>query len=272
LARTRVVDLQRGYDEIFRKFAGSPTWQTLCQQVFDRYLGQYSFTQTTQIGFLVEKLNITPQSHVLELAPGTGGLSCYLAKLSGCRLTGVDASPVAVKIANRQAMLEGLSQRVIFEVGILPELPYPDCFFDAVISIDSVYGVPDKGQLFRGCCRVLKPGGYIGFYTLYERRKISAETAMHARALYWFPLKPYFILLEEAGFKDVLKVDLTKDFVRLAGRWVNAMQENREALEKELGKKTAEGLLTGDIRIAWALAIEGLIGRALFKAQKPLNG
>jgi ubiquinone/menaquinone biosynthesis C-methylase UbiE len=271
-ARVQAVSLQKGYDEIFCKFAGSPTWQALCQQVFDQYLGQYSFTPVTQINLLVEQLNITSQSYVLELASGTGGLSCYLAKLTGCRLTGVDASPAAVRIANRQAMLQGLSQRVNFEVGILPELPYPDSSFDVVISIDSIYGVPDKTQLFHGCYRVLKPGSCIGFYTLYERKKFHAETPMHTRALYWFPLKPYSFFLEEAGFKNILKMELTKDFVQLTRRWVKAMQENRELLEKELGKKTAEGLLTGDIRIAEALAEEGLVGRALFKAQKPLNG
>jgi SAM-dependent methyltransferase len=154
-------------------------------------------------------------------------------------------------------------------VGILPELPYADCCFDAVISIDSVYGISDKSQLFHSCFRVLKHGGYIGFYTLYKKKRISAETAMHARALYWFPLKPYSVLLEEAGFEGVLKVDFTKDLVQLTSRWVKAMQKNREVLERELGKKTAEGLLTGDIRIVWELAKEGLIGRALFRAQKP---
>lgn len=264
--------LQRGFDETFSKMAESPTWEALCGQVFDRYLGQFSFTPVTQIHLLVEELRITSQSHVLELASGTGGLSLYLAKLSGCRLTGLDISPVAVKIANKQAMLQGMSERVNFEVGVLPELPYEECSFDVVVSIDSVYGVPDKTALFCGCYRVLRPGGYLGFYTLYERRKFSAESAMHARARYWFPLQPYSKLLEEAGFKDILKIDLTKDFIRLARRWVKAMQENRVLLEKELGKKMTRGLLAGDIGTAWALATEGYVGRALFKAQKPLHG
>jgi hypothetical protein len=71
-ARMRAARLQKSYDEIFCKFAKSPTWLRLCQQVFDQYLGQYSFTPVTQIDFLAEELGITSQSHVLELAPGTG--------------------------------------------------------------------------------------------------------------------------------------------------------------------------------------------------------
>jgi len=268
----KMARLQRGFDETFSKMAESPTWEALCCQVFDQYVGQLSFTPVTQIHLLVEKLHITSQSHVLELAPGTGGLSLYLAKVSGCRLTGLDISPVAVKTAKKQAMLQGMSERVNFEVGILPELPYQQSSFDVVISIDSVYGILDKSALFHGCYRVLRPGGYLGFYTLYKRRKFYAESVMHARALHWFPLQPYSKLLEEADFKDILKMDLTADFVRLAKQWVKAIQENRASLDKELGKKMTKGLLAGDIRTAWALATEGYVGRALFKAQKPLHG
>ena len=272
----RTARLQRGFDETFSKMAESPTWEALCCQVFDHECsmraGQFSFTPVTQIHLLVEKLNITSQSHVLELAPGTGGLSLCLAKESGCRLTGLDISPVAVKIANEQAMLEGMSERVHFEVGVLPELPYQECSFDVVVSVDSVYGVPEKTALFHGCYLVLRPGGYLGFYTLYKRRKFYGESVMHARARHWFPLQPYSKLLEEAGFKDVLKIDLTKGFIQLAKQWVRAIQENRAALDKEMGKKVTKGLVAGDIRTAWALATEGCVGRALFKAQKPLHG
>ena len=71
----KTARLQRGFDETFLKMAESSTWEALCRQVFDQYLGQFSFTPVTQIDLLVEKLHITSQSHVLELAPGTGGLA-----------------------------------------------------------------------------------------------------------------------------------------------------------------------------------------------------
>lgn len=260
--------LQKSFDETFGKMAESPTWNALCRQVFDQYLGQLSYTPVTQLHLLAQKLSITSQSHVLELASGTGGLGAYLAKLTGCRLTGLDASSMAVKIANRQAMSQGLTERVNFEVGVLPELTYERCFFDAVISIDSVYCVPDKTALFRSCYRVLRPNGYLGLITLYMRRKIYLESSMHARARGWVPSQPYSKLLEEAGFKGILKIDLTEDLIRLSKHWVEAMQEKRVALDKELGEKITENLLV-DFGTAWALATEGSMGRALFKAQKP---
>lgn len=265
----KTARLQRGFDETFRRMAESTTWEVVCRGVFGQYLGQLSFTPVKQIRLLVEKLHIGSKSHVLDLACGTGGLSLYLAKLAGCRLAGVDISPVAVKIANEQAMLQGLSHRVNFEVGVLPDLPYQDDFFDAIVSIDSVYGIPEKAVLFRGCCRVLRPGGSLGFYTLYRRREFFGGTALHARASFWFPSRPYPNLLEEAGFKGVSRMDLTEDFVRLGREWVRAMQDNRVALKREMGEKRVEGLLA-DIGTAWALAKEGCVGRGLFRARKPV--
>jgi hypothetical protein len=83
-------------------------------------------------------------------------------------------------------------------------------------------------------------------------------------------LKPYSALLEDVGFEGVSKVDFTRDLVRLTSLWVEAMQRNKEALEREMGGEIAEGLLTGDIRMVWEFAKEGSIGRAFFKARKPL--
>jgi len=136
-----------------------------------------------------------------------------------------------------------------------------------VVSIDSVYSVADKTVLFRGCYRVLQPSGQLAFYTLYRRREFFGESGMRARARFWFSPQPYSQLLEEAGFRDILKIDLTEDFIRLAKEWVRVMQNNRVALSKELGKKVAKGLLA-DIGTAWVLATEGYVGRALFKAEK----
>lgn len=264
----QTAGLQRGFDETFCKMAESHTWEALCQQVFDQYVGQLSFTPVTQIHLLAEKLHVTSQSHVLELAPGTGGLSLFLAKLTGCRLTGQDASPLAVQIANRRATSQGLAERVYFKVGVLPELRYQENYFDAVVSIDSVYSVTDKAALFRGCYRALQPSGRLGFYALYKRRELSIESQMHARAFFWLPLQPYSHLLKDAGFKDIVRIDLTENLIQLAKKWVKAVKNNKVTLYKELGANETEGLLA-DFRTAWVLANRGYIGRALFIAQKP---
>jgi cyclopropane fatty-acyl-phospholipid synthase-like methyltransferase len=250
--------------------AQSPTWKTLCHEVFGQYVGQLSFTPLTQIQLLAEKLHIEPHSQVLELASGTGGLGLHLVRLSRCHLTGIDSSSLAVKMANEQALLQGLSERAHFEVGVLPELPYPQKSFDAVTSIDSVYIVADKTALLQGCHHTLRPGGHLGFYTLYRRRRFYSETEMHKRALNWFPLHSYSKLLVETGFEEVSKIDFSNDLVRLGTHWIEAMEQNKVALDKELGKRIIDDFLA-EVETAVELAKVGDIGRALFIAKKPLQ-
>jgi cyclopropane fatty-acyl-phospholipid synthase-like methyltransferase len=233
-------------------------------------LGQLSFTPLAHIGLLAKELNISSKSKVLELACGTGGLGLHLVRSSGCHLTGIDASPFAVKTANDQALSQGLSECARFEVGVLPELPYQQGSFDAVISIDSVYIVADKVALFRGCRRILRAGGLLGFYTLYRRRKFYSETDMHKHALNWFPPCAYSELLVELGFEDPLKIDLTRDLIRLGTHWIKAIKQNKVSLDKELGKRIIDGILV-DVETAVELTKVGDIGRALFVARKPLE-
>jgi len=78
-----VEDPCRQLRQNFQKFESSDVWKELCSQVFGEYLRQYSFTDTKQVDFLVEKLNITSKTRVLDLDCGLGGLSCYLARISG---------------------------------------------------------------------------------------------------------------------------------------------------------------------------------------------
>ena len=220
----RIQTLGR-YNEIYSKFTGSPTWRTVCQQILGQYLGQYSFTPSSQIHFLVEKLNITPQSHVLDLASGLGGLSCYLARVSGCHVIGVDASQMGVKIGNREAASQGLAERVSFEVGLLPDLRYQDCCFDAVISVDSVYAVPDKSQLFHGCYRVLKPGGRVVITDIIIKGNILDEAGSDLHGSAEIPLFPclkgarsleeYLDIFQQAGLPHACIEDHTVAFKKI---------------------------------------------------------
>jgi cyclopropane fatty-acyl-phospholipid synthase-like methyltransferase len=47
--------------------------------------------------------HVGPRSRVLEIAPGPGYLAIELAKLTGCRMVGVDISRTFVRIANENA-------------------------------------------------------------------------------------------------------------------------------------------------------------------------
>ena len=94
---------------------------------------------------------------VLEIAPGPGYLAIELAKLTGCRMVGVDISKTFVRIANENARKAGLD--IAFEDGDAADLPYPADGFDFVVCTAAFKNFARPLAALDEMHRVLKPGG-----------------------------------------------------------------------------------------------------------------
>ncbi len=104
---------------------------------------------------------------MLEIGPGPGGLAVELARRhAGLRLTGLDVDGAMVERAAARARREGLADRIVFVVGDVAALPYPDASFDLVTSSFSVHHWPDAAAGFAEIRRVLRPGGRAIVYDL----------------------------------------------------------------------------------------------------------
>src|SRR5881398_977345 len=62
------------------------------KETFGVDIGQNSWLTVDEYDRFVSRLRLTPESHLLEVATGSGGPALYLAKTIGCRVTGVDAN------------------------------------------------------------------------------------------------------------------------------------------------------------------------------------
>ena len=87
--------------------------------------------------------HVGPRSCVLEIAPGPGYLAIELAKLTGCRMVGVDISHTFIRLANENARKAGVD--IAFDRGDAADLPLPDDGFDFVVS----------SAAFKNICRPL---------------------------------------------------------------------------------------------------------------------
>lgn len=109
-------------------------------------------------------------AQVLDAGCGTGRMSQYLIE-RGCSVEGVDLSPGMVAVARRN------HPGVVFTVGSLTELPYPDDQFAGVMLWYSIIHTPPAGQarIFAEATRVLRPAGYllIGFQAGEGTRDVS---------------------------------------------------------------------------------------------------
>lgn len=103
---------------------------------------------------------ITPDTEVLELACGDGGLLAQLAHTHGdrVRLTGVDMSPEELEVARARL---GDQARLI--EARAQALPLPDAAFDAVISHMALMLMLPIEPVFAELARVLRPGGRLAF-------------------------------------------------------------------------------------------------------------
>jgi ubiquinone/menaquinone biosynthesis C-methylase UbiE len=114
----------------------------------------------------VERLALATGAKVLDVGCGTGASALPAAQAiepSGF-VTGVDLSARLLDRARAKAKTRGLSN-IEFRVADMTSLGYPDGHFDAVISVFSIFFVPDMGGLVRELWRMVRPGGKLAVTT-----------------------------------------------------------------------------------------------------------
>jgi ubiquinone/menaquinone biosynthesis C-methylase UbiE len=101
--------------------------------------------------------HVNGASRVLEVAPGPGYLAIELAKLTGCRVTGLDISHTFVRIAAENARQTGLA--IDFQQGDAADLPFPPDQFDFIVCRAAFKNFAQPLKALDEMHRVLKAGG-----------------------------------------------------------------------------------------------------------------
>jgi len=107
------------------------------------------------------RVSLTAQSHVLDVAAGTGALALAAAR-TGARILATDFSPGMVACI-AEAGLPNVEARTMDGQA----LDLPDATFDAVFSIFGVIMFPDWRKGLCEMHRVTRPGGY-GVVTTWQ--------------------------------------------------------------------------------------------------------
>lgn len=95
---------------------------------------------------------------VLDVGTGTGFFAVLLAQ-AGHRVEGVDLTPAMLEEARALAAQRGLD--ITFREMDAQTLDYEDGCFDAVISRNLTWTLPDPERAYGQWFRVLKPGGVL---------------------------------------------------------------------------------------------------------------
>lgn len=181
------------YREKYDRIAG---FYELLEKPLDRYFNP-----------LRERAVSLAQGRTLEVGIGTGKTLAYYPR--GVELYAVDGSARMIEIARKRA--EELGLKVEFTVAEAEDLPFPENYFDTVISSFVFCTVPNPRRAMREIQRVLKPGG----------RAIFLEHARSGNRL----IDYLFLLPLKAFLKPLLDDDPLRETHRLVREFFEVERE-----------------------------------------------
>jgi SAM-dependent methyltransferase len=94
-------------------------------------------TNPEKIRELGERLDLGPDSHVLDIASGKGGPALLLAETFGCRLTCVERAPEFVAAARERTAAAGLEDRI--EIVEADAATYEPARYDAALCLGASF-------------------------------------------------------------------------------------------------------------------------------------
>jgi len=133
--------------------------------------------------FLLDHLDWDGRGDALDIGCGSGALSIRLAKkFSDAEVVGIDSWggnwEYSKALCERNALIEGVGDRLTFQKASAASLPFPDESFDVVVSnlvFHEVKEVSEKQSLVREALRVLKSGGRFAIQDLFLFKQVYGD-------------------------------------------------------------------------------------------------
>ena len=270
---TERVDL---FTNIYQHF-NDQVLNAVRKATFGDDIGQNSWLTVDEYERMLPWLNLTADSHVLEVASGSGGPALYLARTTGCLVTGIDANESGVatasEMASRLATRSGEAERVSFKVADANSaLPFATDSFDAVLCIDSMNHFPNRLDVFREWHRVLRPGSRALFTDpVVLTGPVTNDELAQRSSVGLFLFVPPGIneqLIEEAGLLLIRKEDVTDNAALVSRRWHQARLVHRDDLLRIEGEERFEGLQRFFAAVH-SLTSEKRLSRIVYLVEKP---
>ncbi len=133
---------------------------------------------------LAAKLCLKPNSHVLDIGCGWGGLSLYLAEFTGADVTGVTLSQEQHAVANERAAEKGLAKYARFNLTDYRDVA---SIFDRIVSVGMFehVGVNHYDRFFRQSAQLLDRDGVMVLHSIGRSEGPSRTSPWIAK--YIFP-------------------------------------------------------------------------------------
>ena len=224
-------------------------YQDIRKETYGEDIGQNGWLTAEEQDMFISWLNLDTHQTLLDIACGSGGPTLRIAEKTGCSVIGIDIHEEGIKAANEQTKSKGLTERAEFRLSDgSASLPFADHSMDAIMCIDAINHLPNRGKVLKEWNRVLKPKGKLLFTDPITVTGMLTKEDIEIRASIGYFL---FVadgvderLLKEAGFEVMKKADRTENMAQVAGRWKAARDKRSHDVIKAEGPEAFEGQQT----------------------------
>jgi SAM-dependent methyltransferase len=243
------------------------------RETYDEDVGQASWITLAEAREFFRALELGPGRRALEVACGSGGITCRMALDTGARCVGVDINAQGIEAASRRAREQGLMAQVSFQLADAScRLPFPDESFAAAFCNDSINHLPRRLEVLRDWYRVLRPDGRL-LYTdpIVVTGQLTNDEIRARSSIGFFLFTPIGFnerLLAGSGFLIIDVRDLTEAVASVSRRWRNARGARRAELVELEGEEAFVGLQRF-LDAVHTLASERRLSRYMYLASKP---
>lgn len=162
--------MRNGFSEGLIRHEKSRAYSEFCERLYGKDLCQFNMMDMEQLEKLLEMLQLTEDTHVLDLGCGIGTITEYIADRTGAHITGIDFASGAIDRAMERT--KDKLGRLNYLVGDMNDLDLEDDSFDTLIAIDTLYFVEDLATTVGQMKRIMCPEGQMG---LFFSQKVERE-------------------------------------------------------------------------------------------------
>jgi SAM-dependent methyltransferase len=167
-------------------------------------------TSREKLLLLGQRLDLTRESRVLDIASGRGGPALLLAEAFGCRVTGIEIAPEFHAVAIERAAAAGLADLLSFQLGDAADATPESEAYDAALCLGASFVYGSLADTVDALAPAVRPGGYVAVGEPYWRR-LPLPADYEDRRDPWTTLEGTITVFETSGLPVVSVIASSED-------------------------------------------------------------
>ena len=198
--------------------------------------------QQYRLEMIAKRLSISPEDHVLEIGTGWGGLSIYLAKNFGCKVTTTTISKEQYNYAKEWIKREKLDNKINILLKDYRDLPKDN--YNKLVSIEMIEAVGKKyiSTYIQKCHDLLEKDGkmLIQAITMPENRFKKTSNRVDFIQQFIFPggflpsHSQMLLALEKNSLQLKYLTDISDSYARTLRCWLARFKEKYNTLDNKM--------------------------------------